>query len=272
MAAIPGRWEPTGDAMPTDAVRSLFGLEGRVALVTGGTSGIGEMIAAGLAGAGAQVWLVGRDPSRCEAAARRIGPPGQAMGLVADLSGRGGVARLIDALGPRAPRLDILVNNAGAMREAPIEDFSENDWDEVVDLNLRTVFFLTQALLPRLREAASEARHASVINIGSMGGRRVGPKENYAYAASKAGLHHLTGSLARRLGPDHITVNAIAPGLVPSGMTRIPPDSEAAIRGQVPRRRFGGTDDMAGAAIYLASRAGAFVSGVVLPVDGGMSL
>ena len=250
----------------------LFALDGKTALVTGSTSGIGEMIAAGFVGAGARTFIVGRNAATCAEAAGRMSGRGQAVALPGDVSTKAGIQALAAALAAHTDRLDVLVNNAGTMREAPIAEFSEEDWDDVLDLNLKSVFFLTQALLPMLRAAASADSHASVVNIGSVGGRRVGPKENYSYAAAKAGLHHVTGSLAKRLGPENITVNAIAPGFFPSKMTVIPPAMMDVVLAQVPRRRVGQESDMAGAAIYLASRAGSFVNGIVLPVDGGMSL
>ncbi|MGI4746893.1 MAG: SDR family oxidoreductase [Janthinobacterium lividum] len=250
----------------------LFSLDGKIALITGGTSGIGEMIAAGFVGAGARTYIVGRNAVTCADAASRLSGRGRAIALPGDVSTKAGIAAVVSALAGLEDRLDVLVNNAGTMREAPIAEFSEEDWDEVLDLNLKSVFFLTQALLPMLRKAASADSHASVVNIGSVGGRRVGPKENYSYAAAKAGLHHVTGSLAKRLGPENITVNAIAPGFFPSKMTVIRPEMLNVVLAQVPRRRVGQDSDMAGAAIYLASRAGSFVNGIVLPVDGGMSL
>jgi NAD(P)-dependent dehydrogenase (short-subunit alcohol dehydrogenase family) len=158
------------------------------------------------------------------------------------------------------------------MYEAPIDQFTEAGWDSIADLNLKSVFFLTQKLLPALRAAARERGLASVINIGSMGGSRVGPKENYSYQAAKAGLHHLSGSLAKRLGPENITVNAIAPGFFASRMTQIPDAQLPAVLNLVPRRRLGKPEDIVGAVIYLASEAGGFVTGAVIPVSGGMTL
>jgi NAD(P)-dependent dehydrogenase (short-subunit alcohol dehydrogenase family) len=158
------------------------------------------------------------------------------------------------------------------MYDAPVEQFTEEGWDSVADLNLKSVFFLTQKLLPALRAAAREQGLASVINIGSMGGSRVGPKENYSYQAAKAGLHHLSGSLAKRLGPENITVNAIAPGFFASRMTQIPDAQLPAVLNLVPRRRLGKPDDIVGAVLYLASEAGSFVTGAVIPLSGGMTL
>lgn len=191
---------------------NLFSVTGKVALVTGGTSGIGLMIARGLVEHGARVYIVGRDAGTCESVALSLSDSGMCRALPGDLSTLGGIEAVAAALKAREGSLDILVNNAGGMYDAPLDQFTEAGWDSIADLNLKSVFFLTQKLLPPLRAAAGTSGLASVINIGSMGGSRVGPKENYSYQASKAGLHHLSGSLAKRLGPENITVNAIAPG------------------------------------------------------------
>jgi NAD(P)-dependent dehydrogenase (short-subunit alcohol dehydrogenase family) len=250
----------------------LFSVSGKVALVTGGTSGIGLMIARGLVERGARTYIVGRNAETCEATAAELSGQGDCRALPGDLSTIAGVEAVTAALAARESTLDILVNNAGAMYEAPIEQFTEEGWDSVADLNLKSVFFLTQKLLGPLRAAARERGLASVINIGSVGGLRVGPKENYSYQAAKAGLHHLTGSLAKRLGPENITVNTIAPGFFVSRLTQIPAAQLPAVLSTVPRRRMGEPDDMVGAVIYLASRAGSFVTGAVIPVAGGMTL
>jgi NAD(P)-dependent dehydrogenase (short-subunit alcohol dehydrogenase family) len=250
----------------------LFSVSGKVALVTGGTSGIGLMIARGLAQGGARVYIVGRDAKTCEAVAADLRTQGDCRALPGDLSALAGVEAIAAALNSRESRLDILVNNAGGMYEAPIDQFTEAGWDSIADLNLKSVFFLTQKLLPALRAAARDRGLASVINIGSMGGYRVGPKENYSYQAAKAGLHHLSGSLAKRLGPENITVNAIAPGFFSSRMTQIPEAQLPAVLNLVPRRRLGKPEDIVGAVIYLASEAGSFVTGSVIPVSGGMTL
>jgi NAD(P)-dependent dehydrogenase (short-subunit alcohol dehydrogenase family) len=248
----------------------LFSVQGRVALVTGGTSGIGAMIARGLVDHGAKVYIASRqDGAR---AAAELGGAERCIALTADLSTLPGVESLAAAVSARESKLDILVNNAGAMWEQPLAEFSEDGWDQVMDLNLKSVFFLTQKLLPLLRAAASAERHSSVINIGSVGGLRVGPKENYSYAASKAALHHMTGSLAKRLGAENITVNAIAPGVFPSRITVLNDEQLQAVSGMMPRKRVGRADDVIGATIYLASRAGSFVTGAVIPVAGGMTL
>jgi NAD(P)-dependent dehydrogenase (short-subunit alcohol dehydrogenase family) len=250
----------------------LFSVQGRVALVTGGTSGIGLMIARGLVNHGAKVYLTSREADTAARIARELGAGDRCIGLPAELSSVSGAASLEAALRTHESRLDILVNNAGAMWEQPIDEFSEAGWDQVMDLNLKSVFFLTQKMLPLLRAGAEPGRPSSVINIGSVGGLRVGPKENYSYAASKAALHHMTGSLAKRLGSEHITVNAIAPGVFPSRITVPTEDQLKAVIGMIPRRRIGQPDDVVGATIYLASRAASFVTGAVIPVAGGMTL
>lgn len=250
----------------------LFSVQGKVALVTGGTSGIGYMIAKALVEHGAVTYIVGRDKDRCQVSADELTALGECRPLPGDISSLEGVNTLVNDFKQQQSQLDILVNNAGAMYEAPLDEFSEAGWDSVVDLNLKAVFFLTQELLPLLRVNASDEQASSVINIGSVGGLRVGPKENYSYQAAKAGLHHLTGSLAKRLGVENITVNAIAPGFFPSAMTQIPEEVLPEILKVVPRSRVGSPDDIAGAVIYLASKAGSFVTGAVIPVAGGMTL
>lgn len=253
----------------------LFSIAGRTALVTGASSGIGRMIATGLAAAGATVYACARNADRLETAAREIEAEtgGRCIALPGDVSTLAGIEALVAALAGREDRLHILVNNAGTLCDAPIDDYPEQGWDDVVDLNLKSCFFLTQKALPLLRAGASAARPSSVVNIGSVGGLRIGPRETYAYAAAKAGLHHVSGSLAKRLGPENITVNAIAPGFFPSDMTRITSDAmHEALVAMVPRRRVGEAQDIAGLAIFLASPAGAYVTGTVIPLEGGMSL
>jgi NAD(P)-dependent dehydrogenase (short-subunit alcohol dehydrogenase family) len=230
------------------------------------------MIARGLVAHGARTYIVGRNAETCQASAAELSGQGDCRALPGDLSTIAGVKAVVAALAAGESTLDILVNNAGAMYEAPIEQFSEEGWDSIADLNLKSVFFLTQKLLGPLRAAAHARGQASVINIGSVGGLRVGPKENYSYQAAKAGLHHLSGSLAKRLGPENITVNAIAPGFFASRLTQIPAAQLPAVLSAVPRRRMGEPDDIVGAVIYLASRAGSFVTGAVIPVAGGMTL
>jgi len=256
-------------------VQDLFSIRGRVALVTGGSSGIGRHIALGLAAAGAKVYICARTEAKVKAAAERIaGETGASVtGLAADLSTLSGIEALVAEIGAREGALHILVNNAGTIVDAPIDDYPEEGWDQVIDLNLKAPFFTTQKFLPLLRAGATPERPAAVINIGSVGALKVGPREVYAYQASKGAIHWLVKSLAKRLAPDNVTVNAIAPGFFESEMTVITSDEmRQMIVSMVPRRRVGAPEDVAGAAIYLASRAGSYVTGSVLPVEGGLAI
>lgn len=249
----------------------LFSVAGRVALVTGGSAGIGRMIAQGLAAAGARVYICARNADKVAEAAKSL--EGDVIGIAADISTLAGIIALAVDLSGREKSLDILVNNAGTLSDAPIDTFSEADWDGVIDLNLKSPFFLIQKLLPLLRAGSSRARPAAVINIGSVGALKIGPREVYAYQASKGGIHWLTKSLAKNLAGDHITVNAIAPGFFESDMTIITDDSmRKMVESMVPRGRTGMAEDVAGAAIYLASPAGSYVTGSVIPVEGGLSI
>ncbi|MFI6519651.1 SDR family oxidoreductase [Spirillospora sp. NPDC050679] len=248
----------------------LFSLAGKNALVTGGTRGIGLMIARGLLQAGAaRVVVSSRKPEACEKAAAELAEFGTAVPVPADISTEAECLRLAEAVGDGP--LHILVNNAGATWGAPLAEFPASAWDKVVDLNLKAPFYLTRALLPRLREAATPDDPARVINIGSVDGIMT-PGERYSYTASKAGIHQLTRVLAKELGPEGVTVNAIAPGPFESKMMAATLDAFGdVIASTVPLRRIGRPDDMAGAAVYLASRAGAYVNGAVIPVDGGLT-
>ncbi len=250
---------------------SLFSLEGRTALVTGGSRGIGRMIAAGFLRQGATVYISSRKSVACEATADELSKWGPCHPLPADVSTTAGITTLAAALRERTPRLDILVNNAGAAWGAPFDEFPENGWDKVVDLNLKSPFFLTQALHAELRAGAA-TQPAKVINIASIDGQSVNPMETYSYAASKAGLIHLTKRMALRLIEDGIVVNAICPGAFASDMNRAARDDGEAVSARIPARRIGIDDDMAGAAIYLASRSGDYVVGTTLTVDGGVNL
>jgi NAD(P)-dependent dehydrogenase (short-subunit alcohol dehydrogenase family) len=249
----------------------LFDLTGRTAVVTGGTRGIGLMMARGLLDAGASVYVCSRDAAACAAAEAALGRG--VVGLPADLSTVEGCRAFAAEIAAREERVHVLVNNAGAAWGAPLEEFPESGWDKVVDLNLKAPFFLTQAFLPLLEAAAAEDDPARIVNVGSIDGLRVPPMPTYPYAASKAGLHQLTRVLARELGPRRITVNAVAPGPFESKMMAATLDAFGeAIAANAPLRRIGRPDDMAGAVVYLASRAGAYVTGAVIPVDGGISL
>jgi NAD(P)-dependent dehydrogenase (short-subunit alcohol dehydrogenase family) len=249
----------------------LFSLKGRTALVTGGSRGIGKMIARGFLAQGARVYIAARKAAQCEAAAAELGKEGACFAMPADLSTVEGVRALAASLTAREPKLDILVNNAGAAWLAEFDAFPEKGWDKVMDLNLKTPFFLTQALHGALKAAASRERPAKVINIASIDGIFVNPLETYSYHASKAGLIHLTRRMAATLIADHIVVTAIAPGPFPSDMNVDARDNADQLARRVPAQRVGTDEDMAGAAIYLASRAGDYVVGATVTVDGGIA-
>jgi NAD(P)-dependent dehydrogenase (short-subunit alcohol dehydrogenase family) len=254
--------------------KDLFSLQGRVALVTGGSRGIGKMIAGGfLAQGAAKVYITARKAGPCEATANELTAEygGECIALPIDISGMTGIDMLAAEIKKREPKLDILVNNAGAAWGADFDEFPESGWDKVMDLNLKTPFFLTKALAAPLRAAASAEKPGKVINIASIDGIFVNPTETYSYAASKAGLIHLTRRMAVRLIRDHIVVSAIAPGPFKSDMNKAARDHGDEIAKRVPSGRIGTDEDMAGAAIYLASRAGDYVVGVTLTVDGGIA-
>ena len=249
----------------------LFDLSGKTAVVTGGTRGIGLMIARGLLQAGARVYVSSRKADSCAAAEQELGPSGPVVAVQADLSTEPECQRLAREIGDRESRVHVLVNNAGATWGAPLAEFPAEAWDKVLDLNLKSPFFLIRAFQPLLEVAGGPDDPARVINIGSIDGLRVSSLPTYAYSASKAGLHHLTRVLAKELGPRQITVNAVAPGPFESKMMAATLAAHGdAIAAAAPLGRIGRPDDMAGVAVYLASRAGAYVTGAVIPVDGGL--
>ena len=248
----------------------LFSLEGRVALVTGGSRGIGRMIATGFLRQGAKVYISARKAAACDATAKELSEIGPCISLPIDVSSVEGVRALAAEIARREPRLDILVNNAGAAWGEDFDTFPESGWDKVMNLNTKTPFFLTQALHALLKKAAGE-RPAKVINIASIDGISVNPQETYSYSASKAGLIHLTKRMALRLAQDNIVVSGIAPGAFPSDMNKVARDHGDEVAQRIPAGRIGREDDMAGAAIFLASRAGDYVLGETIVVDGGVT-
>jgi len=252
----------------------LFDVTGKTALVTGGSRGIGLMIARGLLEAGASVIVSSRKQPDIEAAAAELSAIGSCEAIVGDISTPDGAGELARATRERFPSLDILVNNAGAVWGAPLEEFPPSGWDRAMHTNVEGVFHLTIGLLDALRASASAAEPARVINIGSIDGIRTPGVENYSYSASKAAVHMLTRHLARRLAGEVITVNAIAPGPFESKMMAFAlddPESRAAIESTVPLGRIGVPDDIVGITLFLASRAGANLTGTVIPLDGGIT-
>ncbi|MDP1027503.1 SDR family oxidoreductase [Sphingomonas sp. KR1UV-12] len=247
---------------------SLFRLDGRVALVTGGSRGIGRMIAAGFVAQGARVYVSSRKAAACDETAAELGP--NCIALPADVSTVEGCRALAAALAEREERLDILVNNAGAAWGVPFTEFPESGWDKVMDLNVKSPFFLTQALHPLLKAAGGRERPAKVVNITSIDGMRLNGWETYSYQASKAALIQLTKRLAARLVHDGINVTSIAPGAFASDMNKAARDHGDTVARGIPAGRIGEAEDMAGAAIYLASRAGDYVIGETITVDGGL--
>jgi NAD(P)-dependent dehydrogenase (short-subunit alcohol dehydrogenase family) len=251
----------------------LFSLDGKVAVVTGGTRGIGLMIARGLLQAGARkVYISSRKADACAAAAQELSSYGDVTAIPADLSNEAECRRLAEEIGAVENELHILVNNAGATWGTPMSEFTEAAWDKVMDTNVKGPFFLTKSFLPLLEKAASDEDPARIINVGSIDGLHVNPLPTYSYAASKAGLHQLTRVLAKELGPRAITVNAVAPGPFESKMMAATLDAFGdEIAAKSPLGRIGRPDDMAGVVVYLASRAGSYVTGAVIPVDGGIA-
>lgn len=251
----------------------LFGVAGKRVLVTGGSRGIGRAIAEAFVRGGARVTICSRDARSCAASARELGELGECAALPCNIASAEERTRLVEELRRPAPSLDVVVNNAGAIWTAPLAEYPESGWDKVFDLNVKGTFFLVKELVPMLAAAGTAADPARIINVGSIDGFRIPPHESYAYPASKAALHQLTRQLARRLAPRHITANVIAPGLFPSRMLDAPSERAAvdALVAPIPLGRLAAPSDLAGAALYLASRAGSYVTGAVIPVDGGVA-
>ncbi len=252
-------------------MKNLFDVAGKVALVTGGSRGIGEMIAEGFVANGVKTYISSRKAEACDATAARLSALGQCISIPSDLSSAEGLQALVGELRRREDTLDILVNNAGATWGAPIEEFPESAWDKVMNINVKSPFFLTQALLPLLEKSATQDDPARIIMVGSVDGLNVNQLPTFSYGPSKAAVHHLTRVLASHLAARNITVNAIAPGPFPSKMMAHTLENFGEqVRNGVPLKRFGEPADMAGAAIYLSSKASSYVTGVVIPVDGGV--
>jgi NAD(P)-dependent dehydrogenase (short-subunit alcohol dehydrogenase family) len=252
-----------------------FSLQGRTALVTGGTRGIGKMIAKAFVEAGANVYVCARDSEACAQTAEELSAFGSCHGIAANLAHEEGVQALASQLAAEIGQLDILVNNAGTTWGAPLESYPVKGWEKVMQLNVTSVFSCIQQLLPLLRKAGSTANPARVINIGSVAGITSHGEDAYAYGPSKAALHQLSRMLARELVEQHINVNVIAPGRFPSKMTRhIAEDAQAMAEDSalIPMKRWGREEEMAALAISLASTAGAYMTGNIIPIDGGFSL
>ena len=252
-------------------MKSLFSLSGRTALVTGGSRGIGKMIARGFLEHGARVYISSRKSEQCEQAAEELSQFGKCVAIPQDVSTVEGCKILERAYGKSETSLDILVNNAGAAWGAEFDEFPESGWDKVMDLNVKSPFFLTQAFHARMKAAASPQKPGKVIMIASIDGIRINPWETYPYQASKAALIHLTRRMAARLIKDNICVSGIAPGAFASEMNKAARDHQEMVAKMVPAGRIGADEDMAGAAIFLASRAGDYVVGDTLAVDGGVA-
>lgn len=252
---------------------NLFSVKGKTVLITGGSRGIGLMIASTFVKNGAKVYISSRNAEVCKAVEEELSKVGECIAIPANLATSEGQEKLVAEIKSKEESLDVLINNAGANWSAPFDEYPENGYDKVMNINVKPIFFLTQALLPLLENAASHESPARVINVGSIDGIRVATIDNSAYGMSKAAVHHLTKILSTKFAGKSITVNAIAPGPFPSKMTKSMLDQvQAMVEKANPMRRIGRAGDMGGIAVFLASDAGSFVNGAVIPVDGGMHL
>lgn len=249
---------------------NLFDVSGKVAVVTGGSRGIGEMIATGLLQAGAKVYITARRADELNETAARLNQIGECVAIASDLSTIEGIEQFCSQVAANEDSVDILVNNAGAAWGGSVEHFEEHGFDKVLDLNVKSIFFMIQKLINPLKRGASQLDPARVINIGSMNGITNPKQPNYSYSASKAAVHQLTRHLAADMATDWVTVNAIAPGYFLSKMTKHMIDGDQQFAEQVPFKRLGSYEDVAGTVIFLSSRAGAYVTGHTLVLDGGM--
>jgi len=252
-------------------MKDLFKLEGKTAVVTGGSRGIGFMIARGFIEAGVKVYITSRKAAACDAAAAELSKTGECISIPADLSSEEGVKMFGEAVKAREDKVHILVNNAGATWGAPFEEFSNDAWDKVLNINVKGPFFVTREIMPLLKKAGTFEDPARIINLGSVAGFSTGGVA-FAYGPSKAAVHQMTKNWASQFAKDHVTVNAIAPGPFPSKMMAFITDNEEArkaMESRIPLGRIGTPEDVAGLAIFLSSRAGAYVTGVIIPLDGG---
>ena len=257
-------------------LNKLFSMEGKICVITGGSRGLGYYMAHGFLEAGAsRVYITARKAAACIAAAEELSQYGECIALPGDISTLDGIQGLTATLGQREASLDVLVNNAGTGWGAPLEEFPEKGWDKVMDINVKAPFFLIRALLPLLKEGKTPDRTACVINTGSIAGIVGDSISSYSYGPSKAAIHQVTRNLAKDLADSHIRVNAIAPGRFFSKMTEYVSTNKALFDAEcavIPLHRWGEAEDIAGVAIMLASRAGAFITGQIIPVDGGTTL
>jgi NAD(P)-dependent dehydrogenase (short-subunit alcohol dehydrogenase family) len=254
-----------------DVINQLFGVAGKTVLITGGAKGIGAAITEAFVKAGAKVFICSRNLESGKALAEELKPHGDCTPFACNIADDEDRKRFTAEFRARVAKLDVLINNAGALWAAPIEEYPESGWDKVFDLNVRGTFFLIKELLPLLEASASQENPARIINVGSINALHIPKHETYAYTSSKAALHHLTRHLASQLARRHIVANVIAPGQFPSKMLNGTVESKGmdAMLANIPLGRLANEADMAGAAIYLASKAGAYLTGTVIPVDGG---
>ena len=251
-------------------INDLFSVAGKVAIVTGGSRGIGRMIAEGFVENGVRTYITARKADACAETAAELSKKGECIALPADLSTKEGREAFVAEITAREAKIDILVNNAGAAWGAPFEEYPDEGYDKVMDINVKAIFTLTRDLMPLLKQGASQQNPSRVINIGSIDGLRVSTMDNFAYGASKAAVHFLTKNLALRLGPKGVTVNAIAPGAFQSNMMNATLEKfQDKIESENPLGRIGSPEDMAGLALYLASNASKYMTGQVIALDGG---
>ena len=251
-------------------MKKLFDISGKVALVSGGSRGIGEMIAEGFVKNGVKTFITSRKADQCNETAKRLSQYGDCISIPADLTDIKEIKKIKKIIQGKVDRIDILINNAGAVWAADFDSFPENGWDKVMDTNVKAMFFLTQELIDLLEKSATNEDPSRVINVGSIDGIGIPRAETYSYPASKAAVHQLTRVMANRLANRNININAIAPGPFESQMMKSTLKSFGdEIINSVPRKRIGKPEDMAGAAIFLSSKASAYITGIVMPVDGG---